>query len=356
MERIVLSKASALVERGHEVHIVLTTSFKPPFFPYDSRIRFHEIGLVTDKISKKSLQFFLQRMEEILLDIKPDIAIAIELGHSKYLYKVKDASKKIIEIHFSKYKRKTTLAKIDSSWWGKMIAHCFTYNKLRHLRQYDKVVVLTHEDRKHWYELDNVTVIHNMVPTVHYTSQIDYASKQIIGVGRYTGQKGWEYMIRIWAKIAQYYPDWRVMIYGSGHKKAMLSKMIQEYGLEDSFILNSPVKGMLKEYLKSSIFVSTSRYEGQPMVLLEAMNAGLAPISFTYQCGPRDIICDGENGLLVDLFDVDTFAQKLTQLMDSEELRRSIGQKARQSLNRFSEDVVIEQWINLFNSLCKKTN
>ena len=100
----------------------------------------------------------------------------------------------------------------------------------------------------------------------------------------------------------------------------------------------------------------TSRYEGLPMVLLEAQQMGLPIVSFACPCGPRDVITDGRDGFLIALGDEERFVAGLSRLMSDEELRPRMGAEARQASRRYTVDQVMAQWIELFEGLYKGTS
>ena len=117
--------------------------------------------------------------------------------------------------------------------------------------------------------------------------------------------------------------------------------------------LNGPVEDVVKAYQESSIFVLSSRFEGFGMVLIEAMACGLPVVSFDCPAGPDEIITDGVDGLLVPSGDVHALAEKLMVLMSDENLRRRLGQQARQTAQRYEMTTIANQWIALFEKVIK---
>ena len=115
--------------------------------------------------------------------------------------------------------------------------------------------------------------------------------------------------------------------------------------------LNGPTSDIQQEYINSSIFVFSSRFEGFGMVLIEAMACGLPIVSFDCPCGPKDIIKDGEDGLLVENGNIDLLASSLSRLMNDETLRQSMSKTGQKNAQRFSFEYVADQWRRLFESL-----
>lgn len=352
MERILADKANYLVSHGHEVHIIsLMDSDQEPFFYFDQRIVQHSLSMSSREIKgEKHLSTFLERVDSILKEIKADVAISMGLGLSRYTYLLNDGSKKILETHFSRFKRKNRMAKFAQTTLGKRIIPLLYRKEERLVAQFDRFVVLTKEDALQWPNAKNIEVIQNMVD-VESNIMPAYEAKKIIGVGRYTGQKSWHYMIEIWAKIAHKYPNWSVSIYGNGHKKSQLQRLINKHGLQNSFFLNDSTDQIKEKMLESSILVLTSKYEGLPLVLLEAMSLGLPCISFDCLCGPRDIIADGENGCLVRRFDRNSFAEKLSMLIENITLRQKLGENAKDSSAQFRSENIMPKWVQLFSEL-----
>lgn len=127
--------------------------------------------------------------------------------------------------------------------------------------------------------------------------------------------------------------------------------MIDERGLQHSVRINKPTKQIGEEYVKSSLLVMSSHYEGFPMVMIEAMACGLPVVSFDYKCGPKDIIQHGINGLRVPEGDVKALANDMRKVMADEAYRRMLSQNARKVVDTYSEEAVMKQWIRLFTSI-----
>ena len=115
-----------------------------------------------------------------------------------------------------------------------------------------------------------------------------------------------------------------------------------------------PTKNIGTEYTHSSLLVMSSNYEGFPMVMIEAMACGLPVVAFDFKCGPKDIIQDGKNGLLVSNGDIQGLADAMMTLMGNEALRKRMGEEARKVISTYSEETVMSQWIRLFTDMVGK--
>lgn len=362
IERITIDKANYFSEK-YEIYII-TTDFneKNSFFEINKNVRIIDLGInyYEDKNQKfikrkinylKKLYCHKKRLKEKLDVIKPDLVISLGKQERKFLPFLDDCSKKIREFHFAKNVRIHRAISDKKNIFWRTRAYLGTYLERIYLKKYDKVVVLTFEDLKK-HNLKNVEVIHNFIQKIP-DERINYLqNKRVISVGRLEKQKGFDFLIKAWEKVHENNPDWILDIYGEGEEKSSLLKMIRELGLEDSIFLRGATKKIEEKYQESSIYVMSSRYEGLPLVLIEAMANGLPLISFECECGPKDIIYNREVGVLVEYQDIKMLSQKINELIKDENLRKIMGKNGKQDVKqRFKKEVIMEQWENLFNSL-----
>lgn len=163
-------------------------------------------------------------------------------------------------------------------------------------------------------------------------------------------QKGFDRLIDAWSIVNMQHPDWVLRIYGDGMRQ-QLQQQIDRLGIASSCILEHSTPDIDEKYCESSIFALSSRYEGFGMVIIEAMACGIPPVSFACPCGPRDIIDDGKNGLLVENGNIEMLAGKICYLIENDEIRRKMGQQARIDVERFKIEQIAGQWKELFESL-----
>lgn len=361
MERVLANKANYLVGQGYEVIIITTDQHEAPsFFSLDKKIRCYDLGINYEENNGRSFFNKLvhypgkqwrhkKRLTAFLKREKPDITISMFCNDVSFMPRIKDGSKKILEIHFSKYKRiqygRKGLWKLADRW--------FSRQDEKWVRRFDKFVVLTEEDRKYWGNLDNIIVIPN-ARTFTPTQIADMENKKVIAVGRYTYQKGFERLIEAWHLVASDFPDWKLEIVGDGEQRTRLKERIAQYGIDNSVVLVPANNEIEKHYLSSSVYAMTSRYEGLPMVLLEAQAFGLPIVSFNCKCGPSDVVDNGKNGFLVEEGNVSAFALQLRKAMADVELRKKMSRNALEASKKFSMEPVMSRWMQLFESLTEK--
>ncbi len=364
MERVLLNKVVWLKAHTNWEILIVTTDQKgrPAFYPFPKGVRMIDLGInYSDDNGKgtfKKISGYLrkrrlhrQRLTELLMREHADIVVSLYPSESSFIPDIKDSSKKVLELHFNKffrlqYNRKGALGLIDR--WR-------TRQDESLVRKFDKFVVLTQEDKGYWGNLPNIEVIPNAAMALA-GKHSDVIAKRIIAVGRLDYQKSFDRLVEVWEMVqkSRNFTDWHLDIFGQGEWHEMLQRMIDDRGLSQTAHINKPTNAIGAEYARSSMLVMSSHYEGFPMVMIEAMACGLPVVSFDYKCGPKDIIQDGINGLLVEDGDIEGLANAMMRLMDDEEARKAMGREARKVTDTYSEDIIMKKWFELFATLTQK--
>lgn len=363
MERVLLNKVRYLVKKmGWEILIVTTDQHnRPPFYPFPAEVRMVDLGINYSEDNAKGtlakVRGYLKRRTQhkkalttLLMQERADIVVSLYPSESSFLPDIKDGSKKVLELHYCKFFR---LQYGREGLMG-LIDRYRTRLDERLVRRFDRFVVLTEEDKGYWGNLPNIEVIPNAALFIapRHSTQTE---KRVIAVGRLDYQKGFDRLIEAWALVQQNPAcrSWRLDIFGQGEWQEMLEEMIRERNLGQTAQINPPSKQIGEEYAASSILVMSSHYEGFPMVMIEAMACGVPVVSYDFKCGPRDIIREGDNGLIIPEGDISALAMGICRLIQEEELRRSMSMKAQEVTTTYSEEKVMRRWITLFNSMVR---
>lgn len=173
----------------------------------------------------------------------------------------------------------------------------------------------------------------------------------VIAVGRLSEVKGHDRLITAFADVAQRHPGWRLVIYGEGPERARLESLVMRLGVGAQVFLPGTTEDVYGALSNADIFAMSSYTEGFPMGLAEAMATGLPCVSFDCPTGPRELIRDGVDGLLVANGDVRALTSAISKLIDDESLRQRLGENAREIQQRFSLDSVLTQWQTLFDEI-----
>lgn len=358
MERILTEKANYLLENyNYDIDIITTDQKnKENFYKLNEKINCIDLNINYIDDLKKS--FFKRvfgylnkqkkhekKLEKVINDLKPDILISLGCEDRNFLYKLKTKNIKVIrEYHFNK---KYMLQDKKKNFLYILKGYYRYVKEILLINKYDEVIVLTKEDKEQWNN-KKVKVIPNFINYIPKEVS-NCKNKKIISVGRLEYQKGYDILIEVWNIISKEYPDWILEIYGEGPERENLQNKVNKLGLGKSFLLKGAVKNIQDKYLESSIYVMSSRFEGMPMVLLEAMSFGLPVVSFTCPCGPKDIIKNNEDGFLVDLENIEKMAEKIKKLIVDEEKRILFGKNAQKNIQRFSKNKIMKDWKKLFS-------
>ena len=365
MERVLTIKANYFADTlGYDVTLILTDGKdKEPFYKLSPKVHIVQLdinfeALWNQPLHKKVLiylqkqRIYKQKLTEALMQLRPDVTVSMLRREINFITSIHDGSIKIGEFHVNKdnYRDLNEEGK-NTNILKRMLSGFWMWQLNRALRKLNRFVILTHEDRENWKYLNNTTVIPNPLPFFP-DDKSECDGKEIIAVGRYTYQKGFDILIEAWRLVSEQHPDWNLRIYGGGDRSEFI-RLKEEYNLT-SLYLEEQTANITEQYCKSSIFVLSSRYEGFGMVITEAMACGVPPVSFACPCGPSDIIRDSEDGFLVENGNIRELADKITYLIEHEEERKAMGFRARTNVERFRIERVAEQWKDLFESTIKK--
>lgn len=235
------------------------------------------------------------------------------------------------------------------------------YWKLLSTYLVDRTVVLTNADARNFRnrKCKNIVVIPNFT-SIERNIPSKCNSNIILAVGRHANQKGFDLLIKAWAKANVF--EWKLKIVGSGELKEKNISLAKELGVIDSIIFQDSTPEIVKEYQSASCFILSSRFEGLVMVMIEAKMMGLPCISFDCPTGPSEIIRDGIDGWLVDNGNISALAETIRLALSSRDVLRERGRMARvDALMRYSPDAIKNKWIELLekledseNSTCNK--
>ncbi len=338
-ERCCIVLANELVKRGYDVGIISLVGDNQPFFEVSEQVKLHYLYKAKDRriFPYRDIARYIA-LRKIFKAEKPDIILIVDAARSFLMMPATKGFTTITWEHFN----------VNVNW------HIFHGLSRRLAAKFsDHIITLTNIDAELYKTklgARRVYAIPNPV-TIDASNPTKLTEKNILALGRYCSQKGFDYLIKAWAKV----PDklgWKLLIVGGGRRKKMYEKLIDKYNLSDSIELLPITKDVLSLYQKSSIYALSSRFEGLPLVLIEATAMGLPVVSFDCETGPRDIVEHNKTGFLVETFDLDKFAEALVQLMKDEHLRKEFSDNAIQlAKQKFDLSVITDSWENLFKQL-----
>ncbi len=303
---------------------------------------------------KRPLRFFLgwwrwrrqseKRLMESLDALHPDIVV-VTINHIPNGF-CRIKAKTVIECHGS-------LTSIIRDRLMPLYSRITTRRNARHATA---VATLTHDDAALWTTARRVEVIPNFT-NISPSAPCDYRSRHVVTLGRLVPEKGYDMLIDAWKIVAEKHSEWHLDLYGSGGGKNSLQQQINALGLTHQISIHPFTNDITSAYASAAFYVMSSRQEGFPLVLIEAMRCGLPCVSFDCPSGPREIITHGRDGILVPYRGlsrkerVDGLAQALCRMMDHEEELPVMGRAAQETAQRYNADNVIPMWERLFDSL-----
>ncbi|MFI7875531.1 glycosyltransferase family 4 protein [Streptomyces salinarius] len=361
--RTVFNQANAMAERGHDVEIATMLRYhEEPPFPLDERVRvtalidnrsgsyvdwdgyagpedtsWHDrfpAGLSKNVDSRRRIGAmirFLKSLEDrIVVGTRPTINLVVAEYADPSLVRV-------VQEHAGLSTHKGE--------WLEAIEAAYV--------QMDALVCLTEADRSAYAKaFPEVRV--ERIPNALHTLDVprsNLSRPQVVSAGRLDGNKGIDKLIEAFGLVVEAHPEWTLRIHGDGPELEALRKAIRTRHLYNHVFLMGPTRKLDEELAKGSVFAMSSKSEGFGMVLLEAMNCGLPVVSFNCPVGPRELVTDGVDGLLVPERDVAALAEGISRLIEDEELRRRFSRAALQKAAEYGPDVVTKSWEDLYQAL-----
>lgn len=362
VERVLTLKANYFAEvYGYDITIVTTDGIeKDSFYSLSSKVKVINLGINFEEMWHHSFlkrlslyipkeRLFKKKLTEELNRIKPDITISLLRREINFLTDIHDGSKKIGEIHINRaHYRNFTPNRTNP--FKTLFAKYWMYGLVKKIKELDRFVVLTEYDRQAWQEIPRVDVIPNPLP-FYPSISIGNRRKRVIAIGRYFDEKGYDLLLKAWVIVEKQCDDWELAIYGDGNKN-YYEKIASSLNLDKKrYQLYNSIHEVQEEYLDSSLFVCTSRFEGFGMGIIEAMACGLPVVAFDCLWGPRSIITNAEDGILVENGNVKKFAEAILYLIENPRRLQKMSDNARENVWRFNIEGIALKWRKLFDEL-----
>ena len=330
-ERVTVLIANELKRRGYDVSI-LSICGKDSFYELDKEIIVEIIYKDIHNINSKKKYFdILRKAYKYHKNNKTDIVIDVFASRSlisiplKALLKLKN----ITWEHFN------YSAKIGLNPLGRKLA-CKYSNKIITLTKED--ISLFKQDNK---MIASIDYIYN--PTPFENNKVsNLNNNNIISVGRLSSQKGYDMLLNAWS-IVEKNSDLNLIIVGDGDERDNLDKQVKELNLKNVSFAGI-TNDISRFYLNSCAYVSSSRYEGLPMCMIEAQSFGLPLVSFKCKTGPSEIIKNEITGYLVENGNCKELAEKILELVKDREKLKKMAIKSKEDSSRFKIHTIIDKW------------
>jgi|688.fasta_scaffold23231_9 glycosyltransferase involved in cell wall biosynthesis len=342
--RVLSIKTNYLIEKfGYEVGIITQNEGNRDFFyDFNSKLALYDIELRGTFLS--FLFQYISQVSKVINRYKPDFIVITDNGLKGFLFPVliKTNIPIVFEVHGSKFNQENP---IGNSVFSKINSK-LNYNLRSYgITKFKKVIVQSQQSASEW-NIENIAIIPNPL-SFQTNSLAELTNKKMIFVGRHSYEKGIDRLLEIWECVSKKFPEWKLDIYGSSNLEFDFYKSESI----SNITFYEPILNIQEKYQESSIFLMTSRFEGYPMALLEAMNCGLPAVCFDCPIGPRAIVINEENGHLVEDGNNEAFIAILTKLIENKELRLRIGKNAHQSsVENHNLVSIMNQWNALFLS------
>lgn len=341
-ERTSIMIANALAAQGKYriVFLSLTEQANKPFFALDEGIPHYALGdewIAPGPGYLRVIPKVRRFLKEHGVDVVVDIDIVLDILS---IPAARGLNVKVVSWEHFNYDYEM------ASWYRRAILN---YS----VKRSDHIVTLTHRDRETYMERtgrkEGISTIRNSMQ--QNNDALPFKEKWLVTIGQLIHRKGIDYLAPVAQKVLSRFPDWKWIVVGSGEEQDFLEEYVRENQLEGQLVLTGRTDDVNQYLSRAQICVMTSREEGLPMCLLEAKTFQLPCVSFDIPTGPDEIIEDGVNGYLIDPFDCDDMAKKLTQLIEDEDLRVDFAAHAQDNMEGFQMGSVLRDWNRLLDQI-----
>jgi GalNAc-alpha-(1->4)-GalNAc-alpha-(1->3)-diNAcBac-PP-undecaprenol alpha-1,4-N-acetyl-D-galactosaminyltransferase len=347
-ERVISIVANYWVCQGWDVTLImLVAPNEPSFYPLDPRIKLRALGLAGESanpliaIAKAGQRIKILRRE--IIASQPDVVISFMNAVNVYAIFACAGLKIPTIVCEHIYPGSNDATKL----WQFLMKWTYRYA--------DLVTVLT-QNALPFYPATRgyrTIVMPNPVTTPASIGTIKplLSAPSAIAIGRLHPQKGFDLLLGAFARLQAKYPDWQLTILGEGPMRAELEELRSQLQLTGRVHFPGLVTNVREYLAQADLFVMPSRFEGFPMALCEAMACGLPVLAADCLSGPRDIIINGVDGVLVAPEDVDALTAQLDALMSDPARRKQLAHNAPQILDRFGVERVMGLWQDAIDSV-----
>lgn len=224
------------------------------------------------------------------------------------------------------------------------------------VKKADYIVTLTEQDKQSYGKLlkrtSDIETVYNPFFQVELNENIR-RENWIVTVGRLTYQKGTDYLAEVAKEVLKQNKDWKWIVLGDGEERKKLETITKENDLEKQLFLKGRVENVEWYLNRAKLFVLTSRYEGLPLCLIEAMQMNVPCVSFDVKTGPSDIIENNVNGILISSFEIEKMIKEINALLKDKCRLQSMSKNTRDNFERFEMENIIKKWKNIFERLEK---
>jgi glycosyltransferase involved in cell wall biosynthesis len=351
-ERVAVTLADYWAQRGWQVTIATVASASRDFYGHDPRVA--RVGFDLAGNSRNPLQAALRNvarvraLRKLIRQTRPDVALALMTNANVVLAlacRGMPGVRAVGSEHIFPGQVHT-----PAIWEALRRMHYRGLHAVVALTSECAQWILSHTSAKKAPVIPNVAgwPLPVQEPVVPTQTLCRPGRKVLLGVGRLTEQKDFGLLINVFGRIAARYPEWDLVILGRGPQHEELLRQVQSAGLADRAFLPGVVGNLGQWYEAADMYVMSSRFEGFPNTLAEALAHGLPAISFDCDTGPRDIIRHGVDGMLVPAGDGDALAEALGTVMADDDLRARMAARATEARERFSIERVAGMWERLF--------